>query len=256
MTIKKDQPVNQATGPQAYNPVKFLLSKGATNAKTAKNEIETFILYLAPADTVAGFNLCPFASPGCKSSCLYKAGRGAFSNVQLSRINKTKFWAFDRANFYIQLTNEILKISDRAKHGGEKIAIRLNGTSDIPHIELIERFTGVNFLSPGFSHLLFYDYTKNAKQALKYAGTNYRVTFSLSETNRAEALQLLAAGVNVAAVFDSLPDNWSGYPVINGDLTDLRYFDPAGVIVGLKAKGPARKDLTGFVIKTGTQCGN
>ena len=235
---------------QSFNPVKFLLSKGSTNAKTAKNEIETYILYLAPADTVVGFNLCPFASDGCKKSCLYIAGRGAFSNVQLSRINKTKFWAYDREKFYIQLTNEILNIAHKAQKQGKKIAIRLNGTSDIPHLELIQRYTGINFLSSTYKHLYFYDYTKSPLQARKYAGTNYKLTFSRSESNEATALQLLKEGINVAVVFTELPEYWNGYKVINGDLTDLRYFDPAGVVVGLKAKGPAKKDKSGFVINT------
>ena len=235
---------------QSFNPVKFLLSKGNTNAKTAKNEIETYILYLAPADTIAGFNLCPFASDGCKKSCLYIAGRGAFSNVQQSRINKSRFWAYDRQAFYIQLTDEILTIAHRAQNKGTKVAIRLNGTSDIPHLELIQRYTGINFLSSTYSHLLFYDYTKSPLQARKYAGTNYKVTFSRSESNETTALQLLSEGVNVAAVFTELPEYWNGYKVINGDLTDLRYFDPAGVVVGLIAKGPAKKDKSGFVINT------
>ena len=78
----------------SYKPVKNLLSAGDTNVKTAKNEIETFILYLAPADTIKTHNLCPFASAGCKKVCLYSAGRGKFSNVQSARINKAKFWAF------------------------------------------------------------------------------------------------------------------------------------------------------------------
>lgn len=231
-----------------YSPVKNLLSKGSTNAKTAKNEIETYILYLAPADTVTGFNLCPFASEGCKKSCLYSAGRGAFSNVQQSRINKTKFWAYSREQFYIQLTNEILTIAHKAIKQGKKIAIRLNGTSDIPHIELIERYTGINLLSDTYSHLYFYDYTKNPNQARKYKGTTYKITFSRSECNEATALQLLKEGVNVAAVFNQLPETWNGYKVINGDETDLRYFDPVGVVVGLKAKGQAKKDKSNFVI--------
>jgi hypothetical protein len=37
------------------------------------------------------------------------------------------------------------------------------------------------------------------------------------------------------------------FPVINGDETDLRFLDAKGVIVGLRAKGKARKDTTGFV---------
>jgi hypothetical protein len=56
-------------------------------------------------------------------------------------------------------------------------------------------------------------------------------------------------GGNIAAVFAAeLPESYGGIPVINGDESDLRYFDPSGVIVGLKAKGYAKKDLSGFVI--------
>lgn len=57
-----------------------------------------------------------------------------------------------------------------------------------------------------------------------------------------------AAGMNVAAVFKEVPFTYMGRPVINGDETDLRFLDPKGVIVGLKAKGKAKKDTTGFVI--------
>jgi hypothetical protein len=230
---------------RSYKPVKNLLSKGTSNAKTSKNEVPTFILYLAPADTLAGFNLCPFASKGCKASCLFSAGRGAFSNVYQGRLNKTKFWGFNRQGFYLQLSEELLKISRKAK--SEKVAIRLNGTSDINHLELLERYSGVNFLE--IKNLLFYDYTKNANTVKKYLGTNYKLTFSLSENNQEKAAELLALGVNVAAVFKSfLPSSFLGAEVINGDKTDLRYFDPSGVIVGLKAKGKAKKDLSGFVI--------
>jgi hypothetical protein len=38
------------------------------------------------------------------------------------------------------------------------------------------------------------------------------------------------------------------YKVINGDANDLRFLDPQGVIVGLRAKGKARNDATGFVL--------
>jgi hypothetical protein len=232
---------------QAFNPVKFLLSKGDTNAKTIKNELKTFILYLAPADLLPGFNLCPFASKGCKKVCLNTAGMGIFSNVQLARLNKSKFWAYDRANFYIQLTNEILKINSKAIKTGEKIAIRLNGTSDIDHIDLINRFTGINVLT--LSNVIFYDYTKNPNHIKKYIGTNYKLTFSRSENNEAKAIEVLQSGGNVAVVFSGeLPTTFHGFNVINGDESDLRYFDPANVVVGLKAKGSAKKDTSGFVV--------
>jgi hypothetical protein len=234
---------------KSYKPVKNLLSKGATNTKTAKNDLETFILYMAPADQVTGLNLCPFASHGCKASCLYSAGRGKFSNVQASRINKSKFWGFDRSNFYIQLANELLHIHDKAIKQGKEIAIRLNGTSDIDHLYLLERYSGIDFLDNFYSNLLFYDYTKNPNHISRYKNTRYKITFSRSETNEIEAKKILKLGGNVAVVFaGELPEFYLGYPVINGDLTDLRYFDPVNVVVGLKAKGDAKKDLSGFVV--------
>jgi hypothetical protein len=36
--------------------------------------------------------------------------------------------------------------------------------------------------------------------------------------------------------------------VFNADETDLRFLDPKGVVLGLKAKGRAKKDTTGFVV--------
>jgi hypothetical protein len=234
---------------KSYKPVTNLLSKGITNVKTAKNDLETYILYMAPADQVEGFNLCPFASEGCKKSCLYSAGRGKFSNVQSSRINKSKFWGYNRAAFYIQLAEELMKIHDKAIKKDIKIAIRLNGTSDIDHLYLLERYSGINFLDPFYNNLLFYDYTKNPNHISRYKNTTYKITFSRSESNEAEAMQILKNGGNVAVVFSGeLPQFYLDYPVINGDLTDLRYFDPSNVIVGLKAKGDAKKDQSGFVI--------
>ena len=57
-------------------------------------------------------------------------------------------------------------------------------------------------------------------------------------------------GINVAVVFRNaeLPDKWLGIKVINGDKHDLRFKDAKGCIVGLKAKGKAKKDKSGFVV--------
>jgi len=231
-----------------YKPVSNLLSGGNTNTKTAKNDLDTFIMYLAPSSTLEGFNLCPFASEGCKKVCLYSAGRGKFSNVQEARINKTKFWAYNRDGFYIQLANELLNIHDKAVKKDIKIAIRLNGTSDIDHLELLKRYAGIDFLDSFYNNLLFYDYTKNPNHIKKYLNTNYSLTFSRSETNESKALEILKDGGNVAIVFKTIPDMWNGFKVISGDDTDLRYFDPKNVVVGLTAKGEAKKDFSGFVV--------
>ena len=58
----------------------------------------------------------------------------------------------------------------------------------------------------------------------------------------------------MAVVFDAVPTEWQGWTVINGDADDLRFLDPVGVIVGLKAKGPkAKKDTAGFVVRLVTK---
>jgi len=59
--------------------------------------------------------------------------------------------------------------------------------------------------------------------------------------------QVAAAGGNVAVVFDGMPNTYAGAPVVDGDASDLRFLDPDGVVVGLKAKGDAKKDDSGFV---------
>jgi hypothetical protein len=223
-----------------------LLSDGMTNAKTKKNNVKTFILYLAPANESGVTNVCPFASKGCKDGCLNKAGRGKFSNVQLSRINRTKFWAADRQLFYTKLGNELLMIAATYK----KAAVRLNGTSDIDHLDLLKRYTGIDFLSKKYKNVKFYDYTKNINMIKKYAGSNYHLTFSKSECNDKQVQQALSYGANVAAVFShTLPATYLGYKVVDGDLTDYRPEDGKNVIVGLIAKGPAKKDKSGFVIQ-------
>ena len=51
----------------------------------------------------------------------------------------------------------------------------------------------------------------------------------------------------MAVVFHDVPDHYHGVIVIDGDNHDMRFLAPTGVIVGLKAKGPAKKDTSGFV---------
>ena len=53
--------------------------------------------------------------------------------------------------------------------------------------------------------------------------------------------KLLSQGHNIAVVFkvkheSELPTQFLGYQVINGDLTDARFMDAKGCVVGLKWK--------------------
>jgi hypothetical protein len=81
---------------------------------------------------------------------------------------------------------------------------------------------------------------------------NYQLTFSAADGNDADVYRAIAEGLNVAVVFGikktlPMPESFLGRPVFNGDESDLRFLDPKGVVVGLYAKGKAKKDVSGFV---------
>ena len=228
---------------------KKLLSEGATNAKTAKNEIKTFILYLMPYNQNSeGRNLCPHASKGCAAACLVSAGRGSFSNVIKARVNKTEMFIKNKLAFLNKLADEITQETAKARRGGYRVAFRLNGTSDVDFVYMLKKygFLDIETLQP---HAVFYDYTKNIQKAIRYkAHPNYTVTFSRAEDNAVQTALAIKHNINVAAVFNELPKVWRGVEVVDGDKSDLQMLKYNGVILGLKAKGHARKDKTGFTI--------
>jgi hypothetical protein len=223
------------------------------NAKTSKGEdlgYLTGILYLAPANIVEGINVCKFASKGCKEACLYSAGRGKFSNVQAARKAKTEFFRDNREAFMASLVWSIQKVIRQAERQGLKPCIRLNGTSDISFEEIIVQ-DGKNIFEL-FPSIQFYDYTPNYSRAKALTGlwSNYHLTFSRKESraNHVQSEKLLSMGVNVAAVYRDSSKAVEKLGAVDGDLHDLRFLDPKGKIVALKAKGDAKKDVSGFVI--------
>lgn len=229
--------------------IKKLLSDGNSNAKTKKNSRPTKILYLHPSK-VEGKEMCPFASEGCRMSCLNTAGLGGvYPSIQEARINKTKFYVLHKMGFYDQLQKEINKFA--LKHKGTEVAIRLNGTSDQPIVEtlIIAQMRHIE------KNVVFYDYTKNPKKAgtrVLPSGHKYVVTFSYSEKpdSLVDLFYTLNNGGTVAVVFNKLPQIWGGYNVVDGDLSDDLMIDlPPSTIIGLKAKGKAKKDNSGFVIQ-------
>ena len=53
----------------------------------------------------------------------------------------------------------------------------------------------------------------------------------------------------IAVVFKSkMPDTFLGRDVIDGDQSDLTNVYAGKVVIGLKAKGPAKHDTSGFVV--------
>jgi hypothetical protein len=227
------------------------------NAKTIKGEdlgYLTGILYLAPY-TLSGRNVCPFASKECIKLCLNLSGRGEMDMVQEARIRKTNLFHQDPKGFVENIDHNIIKARAKAGRKRMTLANRLNGTSDLPWENLGGEQGKV--LMERHPDLTFYDYTKNPRRMEAYlAGDmpeNYKLTFSRSETNEDLADKFVRRGGNVAVVFttpkgDTLPETYLGRPVIDGDEHDLRFLDPSGVVVGLRAKGRARKERGGFVV--------
>ena len=219
-----------------------LLTDGASNPKTAKSTDYGFltgILHLAP-HIQSGYQVCASASPGCSSQCLYFQGRGRMSTVQQARIRKTKLYFENREKFLADLIKDVSSLVRRADKNYLKACVRLNGTSDIRWEN-----TGIMDLFPSTT---FYDYTKHKNR--KRLPKNYSLTFSRSEvTTNEDVDQAINNGMNVAVVFkDRLPLYWNNIPVIDGTTHDLRFLDPKSCIVGLVAKGTAKKDKTGFVV--------
>jgi putative transposon-encoded protein len=218
-----------------------------TNQKTIKGQkmgYMTGILYLSPSN-ISGKNLCPHSSAGCRAACLNTAGRGKMNMVQNARLKKTQFFLSNKVAFVHQLTKEIAALEKRAAKKGMKPCVRLNGTSDIPWENL-----GIIQLFP---NIQFYDYTPSVKRMTSFIKKelpkNYHLTFSKKENNQSLVELVVEMGGNVAVVFaNDFPKKYLGKKVVNGDESDLRFLDGKKVIVGLKAKGRAKKDSSGFVV--------
>ncbi len=216
------------------------------DAKTIKNlklGYLTGILYLAP-HKLSGVNLCPKASLGCIKSCLFSAGMGRFDNVIKARMDRTKLFIENKNRFLDLLKADIHVLAQDAKNRGLKPSVRLNGTSDYcwEKHDIFDYFPEIQFM----------DYTKiiqrmnPASKAQSFK--NYHLTFSRSESNLKEVKQSILWRKNVAVVFNEIPLSFMGRKVIDGDESDCRWLDKKGVIVGLKAKGNAKKDDSNFVV--------
>jgi hypothetical protein len=207
---------------------------------TAKGYL-SFILHLAPAD-LSGRETCPKRTAGCTSACLNTAGRGGMFKrgettnvIQKARIRKTIQYFEQRDLFLADLEADIRKGIKLAARLGLKPAFRLNGTSDLSVEKwgIIEKFPQVQF----------YDYTKVLGRKVSHL-PNYHLTFSKADGNDSDVAEALLQGMSVVAVYDKVP---AGVP--SADEDDLRFLDPKGTMLGLKAKGRAKKDYTGFVIR-------
>lgn len=237
-----------------YRP-RRLLSQANTKLMKADWNIG---LSLAPALT-SGYQVCASASPECMTHCIHTSGFAApnfhgpnvpCNPVWVARILKT-IWLFrDRRGFLEKLYKDIAL--------NREASIRLNVFSDwmwerqsvIITPDLADHYGTrpgtFSSLMEVFPETQFYDYTKHHARMFRPRPANYHLTFSLMETNEVQARGVLRAGMNVAAVTTSKTGYLLGYPVIDGDINDLRFLDPQGVIVGLKPKGSLWRSQSEF----------
>jgi hypothetical protein len=175
---------------------------------------------------------------------MFKKGENT-NTIQKARIRKTLSFFNDREQFMADLAKDIRKGIKQATRLGLTPVFRLNGTSDLS----FEKYEveGAKNIFALFSDVQFYDYTKVLGRKVADIA-NYHLTFSAADGNGADVDRAIAQGMNVTVVFDKIPAEYKGKPVFNADETDLRFLDPKGVVLGLKAKGRAKKDTTGFVV--------
>ena len=201
-------------------------------------------MHLRPVNT----KICPYQDIAkCKSACLNTAGLGGvYPSIQKARQRKTDLFLNDRTEFMKQLISDIQKFVRACDRKDKLPAIRLNGTSDIQW-EKID-IDGQNIFEM-FPNVQFYDYTKIPTRKVDNI-PNYHLTWSYSEANDKYAKMFDQVPNNKAVVFRTkdLPSMFRGLEVIDGDTHDMRFLDKPNSVVGLKAKGQAKKDYSGFVI--------
>lgn len=224
-----------------------LLTTSKKTEQGGRVGVMTRILYLTPGV------FCPFASDACRKACLgHSSGRMRLPSSAMARDKRTAAYRAEPEYFLAKLRAELAELVIDARRMDVVPAVRLNGTSDLAW----ERLHGELFRDHG--PIQFYDYTKSSKRMEQFLRrdrwpANYHLTFSADATtdpDGARCRKLLAVGGNVALPFASeLPETWWGVRVLDGDLHDARFLDPAGHIVGLRAKGAAKQEGNAFVFR-------
>lgn len=198
---------------------------------------------LSPSDEAAIYtgedikSQCPMAG-FCGSGCLNKAGMNQMATHLPARAKRTVLWAIHPKVFLEKVKDELRKRFIYARRKGLTPVVRPNLLSDQPKI--------ARALAKEFTDVQFYDYTK-LQNFYRHPMDNYHLTYSFSEkTREVDVKRAIEHGINIAVVFavkrdGSLPTevNLFGHNlrVIDGDVHDLRFLDPVGVVVGLKWKG-------------------
>lgn len=209
-----------------------LLTLPSVQPKVGKNIRPTVSITLQ-AGSDGG--LCVNDGP-CRATCVVaESYRAQQDSVRLARAARTDFLTEYPGAFLALLLDRMEWAHDRLGI----LDIRPNANSDVAW----ERIAPSLFKLIATWNGKAYDYTKR-RDRVGYLMGNYRTTYSLTGgTRTATVASILGRGDTCTAVFPAwhgVPTSWRGFPVVDGDTTDDRWSDPAGVVVGLKAKGKLR----------------
>jgi len=201
---------------------------------------------------LTGLGLCVGSNDACRASCLVYTGNNPIGDKYgKAKLVRTEALLLEPNAWIRMWVSSIEKHIVAAAKEKSRPYVRPNVLSDIPWELVCPEIFGFFEKRERSGRLKktgvrFYDYTKVPDR--KIAGLNYDMTFSFSGTNEAYCLSELERGYRVAVVYwlrskgDSVTrKKWNGYPVIDGDLHDMRPLDPSNVVVGLTYKIDRRK---------------
>ena len=215
-------------------PLKTLFSQSVKTRKGSQ-DYEVHVMYLQPSDKVAAKTLCAFAeAAGCKNPCLISSGHLGMTPAQNACTKRTIYFLLRRDLFERMLLAEIDQKDIASTMAGKKALFRLNGTSDIDWIHIIEQRPNT----------AFYDYTKELGYIRRNKLPNYDLTFSgsmFSKQSRSAFKKAISRGHRIAVAFNTkeskkdplkIPSNLESF-----DKDDLRPINGLGIVGTLSRKG-------------------
>jgi hypothetical protein len=230
----------------------YFLTRADHSAKLGHNKadaIEQVVMYQAAHRLSGVVNVCAMSTKGCRAGCLgVNAGRMVYDQVKRAQVIRTRFMVENPFAFFVCLLAEVDLHNKRVGRKGKTLAVRLNGTSDIPWEQL-----------PWFVQLVtsvaerMFDYTKYRTRRGRLA-PNYTAHYSVSERDSYSDVQpgdvvVVDQQQGTSREGRPLPETWAGMPVIDGDYEhgDMRFLDserPDAVVL-LRAKGKVCKSMIG-----------
>lgn len=253
-----------------------IMTPEESSAKLSKNNRPSLVLYMSPVQRNSfGVNTCTNASFGCEMACLDYSGQKVGQMKQKAAIARTDMFFAHTSEFFERIYRQIIGYHcEKISKGYKQIAIRFNGTSDLPiFTKFMEHCEKHGLKLPPSSEIVFYDYTKFANRAttdkqseMTKWGYRHKVAYSLSEErNKLDSMRIasdvLINGGTIAAVFivpkgNPLPTRFTferdgkkyAFPIVDGDASDDLMLDKPNVVLGLRAKQRAKEDKSGFAI--------